>query len=423
MKYTVTIQKLYVNPVDRKITIYAFLALFLTVYFLQPLAVNIFEVKRPLVKYDGYFFSDYVLVYSFVVASTLIFFTGVIIGLSGTSTTIKMDPISQKVKQSQYFKTRLIFLVAVFVCISYFMLINRAGITIYREGAGLPYRMEGILHYSRIFLIPLILIYLINKKVQLTFSEKLLATLSIFIMGSVGSITSGSRLIGGLYASIIIFVFDRKLNIISILLILASINLFLASWTRVFIIPFYLGEDYIQQYNNIDQIASINDKNYFVYLLGYIIQRAMGVYEALLVLDHKFQTTFYVSTLGMISFIQPFLHLGAWGNVKEVYNVTSNTGFNTDFISSIYVKMNGFLSLHFFIMCFSGLISGRIIRNFSLLFQLFDFEKALKFIILLCILLVFENRNNILILMYLTSVIFLWFLQLSYFFRRSRQRK
>jgi hypothetical protein len=274
-----------------------------------------------------------------------------------------------------------IILIASMIGVSYFMLSKGIGVTTFPVQSPLPFRLTGILFYTRLLIFPIILC-LIAAKTQ---GRARVPVLLLMVLESfVASASSGSRLIALLHsAPLLYFVIPwlaKSGSFILALLINVNIasrsrNLFLpriiegltnpseASFTHfTFGVPWQNIPDPVSDpYANAVAVdTALQFNNAFWLPLEYVVTRTQGLPELLMLAANDSACPSVAKSWSqLISFLGFASEAPAeCPTVRDALRLPANAfgGFSLDFFGNFWLGSGGNVLLYTFICCFIGIL-------------------------------------------------------------------
>jgi len=368
---------------------------FISLFFIYVFQYNLWRLMGFSSVVENYRLTDldWIIAYSFVAISTLIFLPALYIGMSGRPIRTDSKTMRIKWKIKRVGLPVVIFTFALFFFWSYLMLQLKIGVTIYiyQAGDGLPFRLGGLLFYGRLFLQPIVLAYIASSYSRSIL--KYLVCLLLIALGAYVSLTSGSRFLGIMFALPLFLLFNGKFKYMCGGVAILG-NILIGVVTRNFYLPFYLGEKYIQIYaNKIFQSAVLES----VYLspIVYIVGRVMGIGEVLMTLKFGEITPSLIdSVLVFLSYFLPFVPRGQGVSIKNVYGL-SDSDFGEvglDLFSNYWVHWGGSPQTYALGLVLTGIMLGKVYRLFTIGLWRFGFPDASMLVFVFLFLLVLEGR-------------------------------
>jgi len=300
----------------------------------------LFGLVFPDVARADYSETAWLLAYGFVLLSGVVFIAAMSLGFSGNSS-VKIKNIrlqGREIKRPPLVLVMFLFLF--FAGWSWLMMHLKVGMTIFAEFDPLPYRLTGWLFYGRLFLQPLLLMY-ITYTYQ-TSRHRWLIVILTTALGGWASLTSGSRHVAILFSLPLLFSFAKTSRwfiwgaVLSVFVIIATL-------TRHFVLPFKLGEEFIRIYANPVAQELIVERIWLL-PLEYLVGRSMGMEEVLLTMSAGEITP----SLGdafqcLVSVYVPFIKPGEAISIKNIYGLTDDAfgGFALDVFSNLWVCFGG----------------------------------------------------------------------------------
>jgi len=387
------------------------------IYVIQGVVVYINEMQRTGIQYNNHEWIDLFSAYSFAVLSSVIFVLFISIGMKGWIDGSILDSHRKNYKSGFFFITLVI---AFFAIWSLIMFKYKIGITIFKpESAPLPFKLGGLLYYGRYFIQPLILSYL-----MITFSHaksglKLAVSLMLILLSVWVSLTSGSRLMAVLFSFPIYFLFKGRLKYV--VLIISVINIFVASASRYFFLPSYLGLYYEKRYANIEiQTSFINGIN--TYIMDYIVLRLMGINELIATLNYGAITESFSDALSkFISYFIPFYNLDYESvTIGQIYGMgIDRKGVALDVFGNYWHHFGGSMLLYVVGISIIGWMFGRILRIFNSILIRRQLQEILLLIFLTLFIVFIQGRAHFFIFILLSLSLYVWIDRTKFVWHKS----
>ncbi len=394
---------LSVFKLDKKMPTRFALASLFFIYVVQYPLSRLLPNVNPVPHYA---LTDWIVAYGFVAFSTIIFLKTMIIGISGKP--IKIQPSTASILRPRK-RMGLILVLIIFIVFglwSYLMVKLNIGMTIWSNFEKLPFKITGILFYGRLFLQPLVLMYIAvgyaNSRL------KWVIYLLIFGLGAWVSMASGSRFAGILFALPMLFLFEGRNRYLAFGLPLL-VYIIVATLSRSFYLPMVIGDiNLIQIYANQEHQASTIE-NLWLLPISYIIIRTMGISEVLLTLSFGNITPDFLNAfLVFMAYFLPALFSGSGVSIKNIYGLDDDTfgGFGLDLFSNFYVIFGGEIVLYIIGLGLMGWLLGKTYRMFALGLARFGLHSFSFIIFIILFILIFEGRG------YLFPALFIvgWFI-------------
>jgi len=272
------------------------------------------------------------------------------------------------------------------------MLFFRTGITIYQEPYPLPLRLNGLLYYGRIFIQPLILSLIANLYRESRY--KYLISFLFLLLGIWVSITSGSRFLSVVFSLPIYFILEGKKKYF-FCLIYFLIFIFIASLTRNFVLPYFIGGELLQIYAN-NALQSNILSNFWLLPITTIVGRSMGISELLLTLDFgNITSSFFEAFTKLLSAFFPYFFEQIGSSIRSVMGLKEyggSGGVALDLFSNIWIKFGGRFITYIIGLNLTGLFLGKIYENFYILLYKFKFQTLIPIFSIMLFLVIFEGR-------------------------------
>ncbi len=390
------------KKVDIKFPLYFSAISFVFIYIIQYL------ISYNLGNYDEtqkFSLTQWLSAYIFIFFSLIIFFTFLYLGISGKKVkVIEIDKGNiQKVKIPLY---NSIIIIVLFFLWSLVMLKLKIGMTIYTDFDPLPFKLTGFFFYGRLFLQPIILIYIANSFRDHKFKYLLLILLAG--LGAWTSLVSGSRFIAIVFSLPILFLFKGNAKFVYFILIL-NITISIASLSRNFFLPFRINDDmYIQIYANADYQETAL-KNGFNILFNYMTSRVMGINEVMLTLNAgEITTSIKDSFISFFSNFIPFLESANSISAKNIFGFddTEFGGFGLDFFSNFYLRFGGTIIGYVFGLVIISWLAGKVYYYISVFCLKLNLDYLSSMIYLIIFILLVEGRVTI----FPYILLFSWFI-------------
>lgn len=370
---------------SRIITLYIFFLTF--IYGLQFPLNRILNTSVTIVDYNtGQWFQAY----AFVLISSFFFLVSLYFSITNKKINIKTFNIEIDAKSNKNF-VKVVFIIASLFLWSGIMFLFRTGITIYKEPMPLPFKLNGILYYGRIFIQPLLLSLISNSYKESKY--KYLILFLFLLLGIWVCITSGSRFLSVLFSLPVYFLLKGKKKYF-FCLIYFLIFICIASLTRNFVLPYLIGGDLLQIYaNNAYQTQALS--NFWFLPISTIAGRSMGISELLLTLDFGNTTSsFFDSFSKLLSAFFPYFFGQIGSSIKAIYGLKEfgHGGVALDFFSNMWVKFGGTFITYIIGLNLTGLFLGKILENFCILLYKFKFETLIPIFSIMLFLILFEGR-------------------------------
>lgn len=359
------------------------------IYLFQYPLMLAMEMPVDTAHYD---WVEWMLAYGFVFLSTTILATTLYIGMSGKPVVIcSTDGSMLKAKQKKLFPVLLVL--ALFFFLSYVMLQLRVGMTIYIRPEPLPFKLTGLLFYSRLFIQPMILAY-----IAYSYSSSKWKNLILVLMLALGAwvaLTSGSRFASIVFAFPLI-VISRSKSKYLLFGIASTTFISIATLSRSFYLPFVIGEiDMIQLYASAEQQAA-NLEGLYLLPFQYILMRSMGIVEVLMTMNYgEITPSIRDSLQNLFAYFLPFIPPGIGTSVRSIYGVDDNAvgGYGLDLFSNYWVICGGDFVTYVLGLTFSALLMGQTYRLFSIGMCRLGFNEGSMLFFILLLLLLFEGRS------------------------------
>ncbi len=371
-------------------------------YLLQyPLARLFFD--QPEAEYE---LAEWFLAYAFIVYSAIILIIFMRFGASGPKVAILPVPRFFPSRTQRVPLLVVALLVFIFFMWSYIMRDLKIGMTIYAEFDPLPFRITGFLFYGRLIIQPLVLAYIARGYIDSKWKKKVIFVLLVGL-GAWAALTSGSRFTGIMFALPLLLLFRGKFRYAVFGLVAAGF-VTIATLTRHFYLPFFISEEYIQIYANLEYQENIIS-GLSTIAVGYLISRTMGIAEVL----HTFKfgsisPTFFDSMLAFVSFFFGSQLQFEAASIKNVYGLGDDAfgGFGLGLFPNYWVLLGGNIITYTLGIVVSAYLLGRCHRYLSIGLARFGFADgaALSFIILFVFF--FEARSYIFPMIFVVG----WFL-------------
>lgn len=377
---------------------------------------QLFDTSDVIVHYS---LGDWLVGYIFVIFSTLILLLALVIGMSGKPATIYSQAMVWQsnmalgsLKRIGLIQVFLIF--ALFFVWSYVMQELKIGMTFYTDFDSLPFKLVGLLFYGRLFIQPLILVYIANNYAQSKW--KYLILILLFALGVWASTTSGSRFVGIVFALPLLLLFNGNSRFIYFA-VAAAVNIVIASLTRHFYLPFIIGGEYIQIYASEAYQAEVTE-NILLIPISYLVTRTMGMEEVLITLNFGNITPSFLDALqNLFSYFLPFIQQGDSVSIKNIYGFSNDEfgGFGLGMYPNYWVAFGGSLITYAVGLFCVGWLLGRSYRLFAIGLKRVGFEEGAMIIFVMLFILVFESRANLFPGLLLAAFIFSRKITVSWF--------
>lgn len=378
-------------------------------YLLQyPLSRLLFDAPEA-----GHNLYSWILAYIFVIYSSTILMVFMRLGINGPTVAIPSD--TQLIKLPMK-RPRLIvvgLLLFVFFMWSYLMLNLKVGMTIYADFDPLPFKFVGVLFYGRLIVQPIVLSYIARTYADCRWKRLLVFCLFV-ALGAWAAITSGSRFTGIMFALPHLLLFKGKSRYL-IFCLISSAFIMIATLTRHFYLPFYISDEYIAIYANLEYQENIMN-GLSTMPIGYLVGRTMGIFEVLLTLDFGAITpSFLDAILALLTFFSGFPFQFSAATIKNVYGLSEETfgGFGLGLFPNYWVLLGGNLVTYTFGLIFSAYLLGKCYRYFSIGFARFGFSGGAEIFFVILFVFFFDAR----------AFVFLPLLVVGWFFSRPSTRR
>ena len=373
----------------KKNQIISFYIFFLT--FIYGLQLPLNRILNKQVTLGDYNSGQWVQAYIFVLISSFFLLVSLYFSITNKKINIKTFNIEIDVKSNKNF-IKVVLIIASFFLWSAIMFIYRTGITIYNEPIALPFRLNGILYYGRLFIQPLFLSLIANLYRESRY--KYLISFLFFLLGIWVCITSGSRFIAILFSLPIFFLLEGKKKYFFWLIYLL-IFIFIASLTRNFVLPYLIGGDLLLIYANNDYQSTIVSSDFWLLPINTIVVRSMGISKLLLTLDFGNTTSSFLDSFSkLLSAFFPYLFESIGVSIWDIYGVKqyNYAGVGLDLFSNLWMKFGGRFITYIIGLNLTGLLVGKIYENFSIILYKFKFETLVPVFSIMLFLIIFEGR-------------------------------
>lgn len=338
---------------------------------------------------------DWIVAYAFVAYSSIILLVFMRLGISGPRVMVSPAPqfIAFRTKRIPFLTVGLIVLL--FFMWSYLMRNLKIGMTIYTDFDPLPFRLVGILFYGRLIVQPLILAYIARGYADLRWRK-----FGIFLLfaglGAWAALTSGSRFTGIMFALPHLLLFKGKSRYV-VFALLASAFITIATLTRHFYLPFYISDEYIEIYANLEY-----QENMLIGVstlaLGYLVSRTMGISEVLLTLGFGSITpTFIDASLAALAFFFTIPIQFDAASTKNVYGLDDDAfgGFGLGLFPNYWVLLGGNPITYTLGLAISAYLLGKCYRLLSIGLARFGFADGVALLFIILFVFFFEARAYI----------------------------
>lgn len=360
-------------------------------YVLQYPLSRVFFEATEVVEYE---LVDWVVAYAFVAYSSVILLVFMRLGISGPRVMVPPPPqfIAFRMKRIPFLAVGLIVLL--FFMWSYLMRNLKIGMTIYTDFDPLPFRLVGILFYGRLIVQPLILAYIAREYADLRWKK-----FGIFLLfaglGAWAALTSGSRFTGIMFALPHLLLFKGKSRYI-IFALLASAFITIATLARHFYLPFYISDEYIEIYANLEYQENILS-GVSTLAVGYFVSRTMGISEVLLTLGFgSITSTFVDALLAALAFFFAIPIQFDAASMKNVYGLDDAFGgFGLGLFPNYWVLLGGNPITYTFGLVISAYLLGKCYRLLSIGLARFGFADGVALLFVILFVFFFEARAYI----------------------------
>lgn len=340
-----------------------------------------------------YGYSEWLVAYGFVIASTLIFVSALYGGMSGQPVTIH-PPLRSlwKVKKRPVGFPLVVLAFGVFFVWSYLMLKLHIGMTIHGDFDPLPFKMAGFLFYGRLLIQPLVLAYIADS--YSASQRKWIVLAMLAALGGWAALTSGSRFVGIVFAAPVLLLFQGKGRYVAFA-VGTLVFMAIANATRSLYLPYELGDKYIAIYAN-DETQAATTEDVPLTTLTYLITRPMGMHEVLQTLDYgNIASNIQDSAKTFFAFFLPYVAPGNTATIKDIYGLPEDAfgGYGLDLFSNFWVGLGGSPVLYGLGVALMGWMLGRTYRCFAIGITRFGFYTGTTLIFVLLFILVFEGRG------------------------------
>jgi hypothetical protein len=229
--------------------------------------------------------------------------------------------------------------------------------------------------------------------------------ISIFLLGLLVAITSGSRFAATMFAMPILLLFRGKFRFI-IFGVTIFTYLICATLSRHFFLPYQLGGDYIEIYANELYQANIT-KDLFLLPFNYVVFRVMGISEVMMTLSFQRSSSLFEGVYAFISYFIPLLENNNTVSAKNIFGVSDDEfgGFGLDAFSNYWLYFGRNLVTYTFGLSFVCWMLGKIYVFSSIILQKIKFEEGELIVFVLLFILFMEGRAS----MFPILLIITWF--------------
>jgi len=351
----------------------------LTSYVVQPILVYFFQYYSPYPKE----IIDWIHLYFIVGISLFIIYT-----ILGNDKFIFEGYHSIKIELSKSFSY---FLIIVMIYVSITLLFMKVGITTYVDIEYFPYKLGGLLFYSRIFIFPVIG-YLIVKKGDIVLN------LLVYINLIIASFTSGSRLIA-VFLTLSFLGLKSKFKILYFLIALIS-SVIISSLSR----DLFLA-DWVQDHNkhmyaaNHDEISVL----YFIDMVAsYLIVRIQGAHEFIHLMNTQICDDNWFNLYGKCK------------TAAQVYNIENGVGgVGFDLFGNIFFLCLGNYLYYFTFLILLSVGIKYLGRSTSYIGYYFSDKNITLILNIFILIMIFELRLTVLVMLMI-------FLQIFYYLIKSK---
>jgi len=271
---------------------------------------------------------------------------------------------------------------------------NKIGITIYPNFDPLPYRIAGILFYTRLLLFPIIIATIAWK--YKNSRHNFMIFLLISITGVISVVTSGSRLVGLFYAFPILYLYAGKRRFFAFGIII-SIFLIIAQLSRIYILPEYLDDNFLRNTQG-DEISKSNSSDLSSVLfmpISYVVVRTLSYKELLAVLTYgEITPSIFDAFIKSINIFLPFNFNNESKDIHDILGFSSyQGGVALDIFGALWLASGGVFVFYIVTISLVGFILGKICFYYSIIFDYLgiNFLNSILYL-LVFILILFEGR-------------------------------
>ena len=387
-----TNDKFYYFKPNRHLPVKLVLTLFACVYVLQPPLNNlILDINQS----ENYHVFQWIVAYLFVVFSVTIFTLIMYMSISEKVIKIKVKEHSHNKNTKKLNFASVLFIFAIFVFFglwSYVMLKLKIGVTIWAAFDPLPFRLTGLFVYGRLFIQPLVLIYIATTYQSSRF--KIVIYVLLIALGGWVSLSSGSRFVGLIFSVPMWFLFTGKAKYIATAAPLFAFVI-IATLARNFYLPEVIGDaELLQIYSNENYQTDVLDGLWLI-PLRYLAERMMGISTLLLTLNFGATTpSFGDSLLTLISAFIPFVSLGQSVSIKNIYGLSDDAfgGYGLDVFANAWVLFGGNLFSYTIGLVLVALLTGKSYSWISIGIAKLGYRGLEGPVFFILVLLFFEGR-------------------------------
>lgn len=368
------------------------------IYVLHYWLSLLFELNIQDIYYTKY---DWIIAYLFVLLSLIILCISIYIGIKGKAVFIPSKPIKRIKSNNKINFPQVIFIFIFFFLWSLLMFYLNIGMTIYINFDPLPFKLVGILFYGRLFVQPFILSYIAQqnyKKYQIY-----IINISLLILGSLASVTSGSRFISFMFAFPFLILFKSRSKYLYFILIL-GVYITISSLSREFILPEKIQDIDISSTYGTEESKDETSQNISMIFFTYLITRVAGIQDVLTLFSFENYTGNIIQSFqNLLAYFIPLIPDNPTLEFRNILGVDDGAvgGYSMGLFPNYWVTFGANIITYLLGLFFCGFLIGIIYRNYLILFYKISFNNAAFILFIFLFLLFFEIKANMFIYLYI----------------------